>query len=490
MPWLLGLLCLLPVLVVHVGMPLGSTPQVAAYYALMVAALTAVVAGVRRSPAARRRSWALVAASQVLFLVADLGFIVRYLCGGGDRFPVVDVPFLVGYGLLALGVMGLVRPADSHRRGALLDASIVTVSCAALLGVRLVVPLLANDAAPLPDRVVAALYPLADVGVVYLLARTALLTGQRSRSSWLLLAALALLVAADVGFCLGQLAGAQLPAQWVTTGWLCSRALIALAVWSSPVVAPPAPARAQRPVGLTRTRLLVLALAAALPSGLTAALGLRGGDTHPVLLGCAALVLVVLVAVRMGDLLAQVHEQAAQLAVQARTDALTGLANRRTWDHEVARACATARRGGTGLAVALLDLDHFKQFNDAHGHAVGDELLREAAVAWTAALHREVGPDAVLARWGGEEFAVLLPGVDAAAAAARLSALHRGVPRGQTCSIGVAAWDPAEEPAAALRRADEALYTAKRSGRARTVVAGVPPAGVPGHAGAPEPAAR
>jgi len=89
------------------------------------------------------------------------------------------------------------------------------------------------------------------------------------------------------------------------------------------------------------------------------------------------------------------------------------------------------------------------------------------AQVWSRAL-----PGVFIARWGGEEFTVLLPGVGASAAIARLRAVHESVPQGQTCSIGVATWNRAEVPPAVLARADAALRRAKRTGRNRTVVAG------------------
>ncbi|PPK93184.1 diguanylate cyclase (GGDEF)-like protein [Kineococcus xinjiangensis] len=472
LPWLAAALCLLPVPLYAVVRGFGGVAPAVLLY-LAVATLMAVVAvvGVRRLPRDRRRPWALLAASQGLFLTAEVAFIVAFTGVDVGHRLVPEILFLSGYAVLLAGVLALVRqPTGRSGRAALLDAAIVTLSCAAVLGTFFVAPLLADSDMPLQDRIVAGLYPLADIGIVYVLARTVLLPGHRAPAAHLLLAGLGVLVVADVASYLERLAGSGGPSTWAATGWLLSRGLISVAICCSSAVRLPAPPTAERPTGLTTRRLLVLALAAALPSGLSAALGLLGHRAHPVLLGCAALVLVLLVSLRTNDLLGQLRQQAAQLAVQARTDALTGLANRRTWDFHVARASAAARVDGTPLAVALLDLDHFKRFNDSFGHDAGDDLLREAAVAWTAALGRGV----TLARWGGEEFAVLLPGLDAERAAVHLSAVHEAVPRGQTCSIGVTVLADGEEPADAMRRADEALYAAKHAGRACTVVAAVP----------------
>ncbi len=159
----------------------------------------------------------------------------------------------------------------------------------------------------------------------------------------------------------------------------------------------------------------------------------------------------------------------AALDARARTDKLTGLANRRAWDEGLPPELARAGRSDRPLSVAMVDLDHFKAFNDAHGHQAGDRLLREAAAGWQERLRATD----LLSRYGGEEFALALPGCDQGAALAVLDELRRGMPHGATCSIGFAQWDGSETPEALVARADAALYEAKRTGRDR-VVAAVP----------------
>ena len=173
-----------------------------------------------------------------------------------------------------------------------------------------------------------------------------------------------------------------------------------------------------------------------------------------------------LLAAEAGTALA-LSDLVARLDAQARTDQLTGLANRRTWDHELPRELSRAKRTGEPLSLAILDLDRFKSYNDAHGHPAGDRLLRSAAAAWSERLRATD----VLARYGGEEFAVLLPGCDAASAALLAECLRDAVPGEETCSIGVATWDGDEGADALLARADAALYSAKGAGRDRVVAA-------------------
>ena len=158
--------------------------------------------------------------------------------------------------------------------------------------------------------------------------------------------------------------------------------------------------------------------------------------------------------------LAQVGALYQEVGRLARTDSLTGVANRRAWDEELPRELARMARSGQPVCIGLLDLDHFKAYNDQHGHQAGDRLLKEAAAAWEGRL-RKTG---LLARYGGEEFAVLLPDCtlgDAMEIAERLRTAQPEV----TCSIGMADWDHREDVGHLVARADRALYAAKTGGR-------------------------
>jgi diguanylate cyclase (GGDEF)-like protein/PAS domain S-box-containing protein len=159
-------------------------------------------------------------------------------------------------------------------------------------------------------------------------------------------------------------------------------------------------------------------------------------------------------AIERGDLLRR-------LAEQALTDELTGLPNRRAFAHEIEREIARARRSGSSLTVAMIDLDRFKRFNDRHGHIEGDRLLRASADAWRAQLR---GSD-TLARIGGDEFVALLPDSDNETARHILDRLRLAMPDGATCSIGFANWDGNESADELRKRADSALYTAKNTKR-------------------------
>lgn len=159
------------------------------------------------------------------------------------------------------------------------------------------------------------------------------------------------------------------------------------------------------------------------------------------------------------------------------TDTLTGVPNRRALDEDLGRICHLANRHNENHSLILVDLDHFKAVNDTHGHLIGDQVLRMSADGLTRTLRNS---DRVY-RFGGEEFAVLLPHTDAphareAAERIRLAlaslALDRlvGAPLCITASCGVATHLAGESPEQWLARADEALYRAKQAGRNQTRV--------------------
>jgi diguanylate cyclase (GGDEF)-like protein/PAS domain S-box-containing protein len=158
-------------------------------------------------------------------------------------------------------------------------------------------------------------------------------------------------------------------------------------------------------------------------------------------------------------------EQVESLALH---DALTGLPNRRLLDEQVPGAMARARRSEQPLCLAIIDIDRFKAYNDAHGHLAGDELLRECSITWDAVLR---GSDTII-RYGGEEFLVLLPDTAPEEAAEVVERLRAATPRGQTCSAGIAAWDGIVDVDGLISTADTALYRAKEAGRDRLVLAG------------------
>lgn len=155
----------------------------------------------------------------------------------------------------------------------------------------------------------------------------------------------------------------------------------------------------------------------------------------------------------------------------ARTDPLTGLANRRTLDEALHREIARARRLGEQVSVVMADLDHFKSVNDRYGHLTGDHVLISAAAVFQSHLR----PYDLAARYGGEEFVLLLPATSMEGAMVVAERMRKALanitvpdcPQQITMSLGVATWTAGETPEQFIARADAALYHAKSAGRNR-----------------------
>ncbi len=160
-------------------------------------------------------------------------------------------------------------------------------------------------------------------------------------------------------------------------------------------------------------------------------------------------------AIERGDLLARMTDMAS-------TDPLTGLPNRRAWDARLREALLSPE----AVMLAMLDLDHFKDYNDTNGHPAGDRLLRATAAAW----REELRAGDFLARVGGEEFALLLPATAAGDARRIVERLRARVPYQQTCSAGLIVRRPDDSAEMLMDRADEALYASKAAGRDRITV--------------------
>jgi diguanylate cyclase len=181
----------------------------------------------------------------------------------------------------------------------------------------------------------------------------------------------------------------------------------------------------------------------------------------------------VMVGLTAYQLARRVRQQNLELAALSSTDGLTRLPNHTAWLEAVEREFGRARREGGSMAVLMLDLDHFKRINDGHGHPAGDEVLRGVAEVLRESLRQHDMPG----RYGGEEFGVLLPGSDVAAAEAIAERIRRKIEWASfagevkvTASVGCAAIAAADlSPASLIARADQALYAAKAAGRNRAM---------------------
>jgi diguanylate cyclase (GGDEF)-like protein len=157
-----------------------------------------------------------------------------------------------------------------------------------------------------------------------------------------------------------------------------------------------------------------------------------------------------------------------ELRATALSDPLTGLPNRRAWDERLEHELAFARRSGSSLTVAAIDLDKLKEANDALGHEHGDRLIEHCARVCAGVLRQTD----FIARIGGDEFLAMLPGCPDAEAAQLAERMIATTHPGHSVSIGVATWDGAEESYELVHRADTAMYAAKAAGGGRVSLAG------------------
>ncbi|MFC5729414.1 MULTISPECIES: GGDEF domain-containing protein [Nocardioides] len=446
----------------------AAEPEGAVLYLLGAASGTALCCvGASRMPPGARHIWWALAAGQALFLLGDVLYVLIENVLGGDPYPsVADAAYLASYPALAAGLLWLVRIRQRGRqRAALLDAAILTTAMATAGFVFIVEPSAAAGGGSVLENVVAGAYPAADVLLLALLVQMFIAGMRANVASWALVGGIVALLVADLGYVASALTDTSHPA-WIDLGYLASYLLIGFAAVhpSAQALSEPTPIRSSR--SLARLAWLGAAL---ILTPVTEFVAGQDADTDhhgSVVMLAGGCLIALLVVLRMADLVQQLQYKAVELAALARRDGLTGLANRRTWDYELSRVCDAARKEGTTLHIAVLDMDHFKRFNDEHGHTMGDMVLRGTTQAWADLVQGR----GFLARYGGEEFTVLLPDMGLTEAEALLDQMRRAVTHDQTCSIGLATWDHRETPADLVGRADGALYQAKGEGRDRIVV--------------------
>ena len=466
MPGRLWLLYLAAGLATAAGsMLLPDLAQSIVYDLIGLSAVVAILLGVRRHGLVRRGMWYGLAGGLAVFVAGDVLYSVYVYALHLEPFPSpADALYLASYPILAAALLVMIRSRTGGRdRAGLIDALIITTGLGLLSWTFLMRPIASDPSLTAGTRLISLAYPLADVLLLAVLARLVTSPGARSTSYRLLGAAVLLQLGADIVYAgltvTGAYSGGLIDLGWMASYLCWGAAALHPSVRSLSEVAP------ARGVRVTRARLLILAPAALIAPTLLLVQGSRGLAIDWVSLGVGSVLLFLLVVARMSELVAQVQDQAAQLAALAHNDALTGIPNRRAWDLDLVREMIRARRTGAPLHVALLDVDHFKRFNDTNGHQAGDLLLKSAAAAWKAQLRE----GDMLARYGGEEFASLLVGCSQAEAVAILDRMRVATPLGETVSIGVVQWDGEQTPEELIGGADDALYRAKDEGRDRVV---------------------
>jgi diguanylate cyclase len=439
-----------------------------------VVACAVVLIAVRRRPRPGAASWYFLAFGVLMNASGILVDGIRHLALGVLTSPSpADVFWLALYPSYATALAILIRRRTPGADwAAVVETAIITTGCALLSWVLLIRPGAVNPNVPLLTRLVVTAYPVADLVIASLLVRLLIGSSSRSPSVLLLAGGLTCVLALDLGW------AAEIQFSVNITPFrqhllealaMANYALVGAAALHPSALQIASPVAA-RPPGLSRPMLVGLTAATLMAPALLAFESWWGGtvkDGAAIAVGSTVLFLLVLI--RMLQLVRRVEGQAAQLRELALVDELTGLPNRRAWSTELAIALEAARRHHSVLSLAMIDLDHFKRFNDTHGHPAGDQLLRSAAGAWRGRI-RLVDR---LARYGGEEFILLLPDADGPQSDMVIGRLRAVTPMSQTFSAGVAVWDGSESADALLARADRALYSAKQAGRNRTVIAQV-----------------
>jgi len=468
--------CALLVLAYYAAPSLGLSglPQGLTYTGLSALATGALTVAIFVRKPAVWPAWALLAAGQFVYTIGDAAYAVINELSGDVPYPsVADGFYLAAYPLLAAGLMTLVRRrTPGWHLPTMVDAAIVGSAAALLWWIYLLSPLIRTGDESFATLLVTTAYPIMDLLVLVVALRLTLGAGSRPVAYHLLLASMALMLAADVVYALRSAGGTWQDYTWVDGLWLASYALLGCAALHpsmrrledrSAVAAPDA--------GVAR--LTALALASLTGPTVLLVEHVRGHGTNVPVVAVACAVMFLLVLGRMAGLVAaQRHE--------AMTDGLTELYTRRFFEENLRVETERAHRSGGQLGLLLVDVDHFKAINDTHGHPGGDRVLVELARRLRAISR----PGDIVARFGGEEFALLLPGAGPMRAAGLAERVRRFVEAtpflvGEagflplTVSVGVAVLpDEAETPLDLVRAADQALYSAKRAGRNQVALLG------------------
>ena len=437
-----------------------------------LSAVAAIAVGVRRHRPERSLPWAFLAAGVASWTVGDVLWFVVADIQGLDPFPsIADYAYLSAYPLLAIGLHLLAREGQARDHAALLDALIVAIAVGLVLWIVFIQPSWTDAEGTTLARVVGVAYPISDLVLVTQLVHLGSSRRRRPPTLRLLAWAFVVIFVADMLFqATGYVPWLDERIDWLDPLWVGAYVLWGAAALhpSLRLVGRPQPTSAPM---LTGRRVTALAAAVCVLPAIVLGEAALGLPPHHMEVTVASLPLIGVVMLRLLGVVRRMREQSARLAHLADTDFLTGLENARRMTARIDDLLevppgATAPAGG--CALLLIAVERFTEINDTLGLRTGDQLLRavgERLVATTDA-------DGVVARLGGESFAVLLPGLTSGTRAAERAGEVRAafaepfhLPE-LTVSVDVAvgvALAPADAATATdlLQRADVALSAAR-----------------------------
>jgi diguanylate cyclase (GGDEF)-like protein len=423
----------------------------------------AMLVGVRLFRPARPAMWYWFAAGQFMSVLGDVIWSIYVF--GLDRSPypsIADVFYLAAYPMLIIGLVLLIRGRGRSDMAHLIDAAIVATGLGLLFWVFVLQPILADSSAPWLDRVISAAYPTTDVWLLALLARLYTDAGRRNSSARMLGVATVLLLIADVSYSLMTL-------NWETDPRpLDGLFLLSYVLWAAAGLHPSMAAdtdavtpERNQPVGMVR--LAVFGACSLVAPVMLFVPGVGDDTADRLAVGFGAIVLFLLVIARMAGVMRRVQRQSGELELLAMRDDLTGLANRRQFELALRDAL-----GGGRPQIALLGLNGFKNVNDELGRPIGDRVLGLLA----GRIVNAAPGGALVARIGGDEFAVLLTDADAGSArtmAVELAGALRAPVRtgGHELLVGVGiglAGGTGLDAVEVMRQGEAAMYAAKQTG--------------------------
>jgi len=456
-PYLWWLIAGLTVVGAYFFAPDGIQDLVAPAMSLAVA--VAILLSAFRYTGGLRVAWTLIGAAFVLTAAGDILWVLFEVVWEIEPFPsVADLVYLAFYPVIAAGLVALVRWHKVGDRDSLVDAFIVAIGAGVLVWVFIMSPYVFDDSMSVIEKLVSLAYPVGDLLLVAVLTRLVFTRGKFSMSSTLLMLGIFTTLLSDAGFAVTALQGSYATGHWLDAGWLLSSVLVGAAV-----LHPSTTRRATHSLSEVSTlppqRLALLAAASMMAPAVLIIEGMRNEKVDALVVGGCSAVLFLLVLFRMTGLVRQVQAQAAKLETLSDTDELTGAPNRRVWFRQIPYELARAKRAGRPLSLAIIDIDHFKTYNDTYGHQEGDRLLQRAVSNW----QNQLRAGDLLVRFGGDEFIALLPDCGPENAGLAMARLKAAMPFNQTCTIGVACLTGDESADDLLARADKDLYESKEN---------------------------